>query len=120
MIERITGLPEGVLGFTATGMVTAEDYETTLVPAVEALLAHDRKVRLLYHIGADFEGFEAGALWEDAKVGLKHPTAWERTAVVTEVPWIRTATRMLSFAIPGEVRVFNLEELPRARDWICE
>jgi hypothetical protein len=39
MIEIMTGFPDGVPGFDATGKVTAEDYETVLVPAVEDMLS---------------------------------------------------------------------------------
>lgn len=120
MIERIADLPENVLGFTAKGTVTAADYETVLIPAVEAMLARRPNVRLLYHLGAAFSGFEAGALWDDAKVGLRHLGAWERTAVVTDVEWIRVATKALGFAMPGEVRVFPDAELPAAKAWLSE
>jgi hypothetical protein len=36
MIVEIPGLPDNVLGFAAKGTVTANDYETVLLPAVEA------------------------------------------------------------------------------------
>ena len=44
--------------------------------------------------------------------------AWERIAVVTDVDWIRTATKAFGFAMPGEVRVFSNAELGAARDWL--
>lgn len=120
MIEMLTGLPSNVIGFTAVGKVTAEDYETRLVPAVEDALAKNDKVRLLYNLGEGFDGFEAGAMWEDAKVGLSHLAAWERIALVTDVEWIRVATKAFGFAMPGKVRVFKNAELEAARDWIAE
>lgn len=120
MIERIAELPENVLGFTAKGTVTAADYETVLVPAVEASLAQRPRVRLLYHLGSEFSGFEAGALWDDAKVGLRHLGAWERIALVTDVEWIRIATKALGFAMPGQVRVFSDGELAAAKAWLSE
>ncbi|HKK14495.1 MAG TPA: STAS/SEC14 domain-containing protein, partial [Gammaproteobacteria bacterium] len=91
MLEPIPDLPEGVLGFTAKGTVTADDYESTMIPAVEAAIARAGKIRFLYHLGEDFSGFEAGAMWDDARLGLKHLSAWERIAVVTDVDWIRAA-----------------------------
>jgi hypothetical protein len=39
MIETMTGFPDGVPGFDATGKVTGKDYETVLVPAVEDMLS---------------------------------------------------------------------------------
>lgn len=119
MIETLTGLPENVIGFSAHGMVTAEDYERHIVPAVEEALLNNEKVRLLYQLGEDFDGFKAGALWEDAKVGLSHLAAWERIAVVTDLEWLRSATKAFGFAMPGEVRVFANTELEAAREWLA-
>lgn len=120
MIAVMPDLPGNVLGFSASGKVTASDYETVLVPAVETALGRQGKLRLLYHIGADFDGFGIGALWADAKVGLEHPSAWERIALVTDVEWLRTTANVFGFAMPGEVRVFSNAELPDAKQWVAE
>jgi len=62
MIEKIPDLPDNVLGFTAKGTVTGNDYESTIIPAVEELFSRQEKVRFLYHLGEDFTGFEATAM----------------------------------------------------------
>lgn len=85
MLERIQGLPENVLGFSAKGEVTGKDYESVLIPAVEELLIRYKKVRLLYHIGEEFAGFDAKALLDDARVGIQHFYAWDKICVVTDV-----------------------------------
>lgn len=118
MIERLTGLPDNVIGFSAHGQITAGDYEDHVVPAVEEALMSREKVRLLYHLGEDFDGFDAGAFWEDTKVGLSHLAAWERIALVTDVGWLRGATKAMGFMMPGHVRVFTNAELEIARNWI--
>jgi hypothetical protein len=120
MIERIPDLPDHVLGFTAKGTVTANDYESVIIPAVEALFSRQGKVRFLYHLGEDFSGFEAAAVWDDTKLGLKHFRGWERMAVVSDVDWIRAAIRVFGVAIPGHVRVFHNRELAEARRWIID
>ena len=120
MLRRIEGLPDNVLGFEAAGDVTGEDYERVLIPAVEAALAQQKSIRFLYHIGSEFTSFDVKALWDDAKVGLSHLTAWERVAVVTEVGWIRTAVKAFGFVMPGEVRVFGNGELAQAKAWLSE
>ena len=61
MIERMTGLPDPVLGFVASEVVTAKDYETGYIPAVESMTREYGKVRILYQIGPDFKGFSPGA-----------------------------------------------------------
>jgi len=120
MVERIPDLPDNVLGFSARGTVTAEDYESTIIPAVEDLLARKSKVRFLYHLGEEFEGFEAAAVWDDAKLGLAHLSGWERMAVVSDIESIRAALRIFALAIPGHVRVFHNREIDEAKRWISE
>jgi hypothetical protein len=47
MLETITGLPAGVLGFEAKGELHADDYRNVLIPAVEwwREAAHRARVR---------------------------------------------------------------------------
>jgi len=35
MLEKIAGVPEGVIGFEVSGKLTAEDYRDVLLPAIE-------------------------------------------------------------------------------------
>ncbi len=118
MIEIIPGLPGGVLGFRAGGQVTAADYERVLIPAVEAAFELHPKLRLLYQIGNDFTGFDVGAMWDDARVGLRHLSGWERVAVVTDVVWIRASMALFALAMPGKVRMFDTRDFDAATAWI--
>jgi hypothetical protein len=120
MIEQIDGLPPGALGFRAIGQVTAADYERVLVPDIEAAFVLNRKLRLLYHVGPDFIGFDPGAMWDDAKLGFRHFTGWDRVALVTDVPWLRVTSTAMGFAVPAQFRVFRDAELAAAIGWISE
>lgn len=118
MIEQMTNLPPGVLGFTAHGQVTAADYENVLVPDIEAAFALSRKLRMIFHTADDFVGFDAGAMWDDAKLGFRHITGWDRVALVTDVGWMRTVSKMFGFAMPCTFQLFGSAELDEARQWI--
>jgi len=118
MIELIPGLPDDTLGFVAKGEVTRNDYVEILAPAVEKVLKKHDKVRLLYVLGKDFEGFSGGAMWEDGKLGMGHLTRWEKIAVVADEPWIRHATNVLGYMIPGQVRTFSVAEEAAASEWL--
>ncbi|WP_426702996.1 STAS/SEC14 domain-containing protein [Rhodanobacter sp. Col0626] len=120
MIAQIEGLPAGTLGFRAHGQVTAADYENIIVPDVEAAFALNRKLRMLYVTAEDFTGFDPGAMWDDAKLGMRHFSGWERVALVTDVAWLRTAAAAFSFALPAEFRLFRSAELDEAMHWIAE
>lgn len=120
MVEPITGLPDHIIAYTAKGKVTAADYETVLIPVVKQTLQKHDKVRLLYHLGNEFSGFEVQALWDDLKVGLQHITTWERVALVTDIAWLRAAARAWGAAMPGIVKVFSNSELSAAKEWVQE
>jgi SpoIIAA-like len=119
MIERLTDFPANVLAFKCHGRVTKADYDTVLVPAVKDALKSHAKVRLYYEVAADFDGIEAGAAWEDFKVGIEHLTRWERMAVVTDVDWIKHTIHFFGFMMPGEMKFFPLAEAAQARAWIA-
>ena len=118
MIEVLDGFPEAVVAIVCKGRVTRRDYETVLVPAVEAALGKHDKVRLYYRIDPDFAGIAPGAMWEDFKVGMHHILRWERVAVVTDVEWIGHTVRAFSFLMPGQVQVFPLAAAEAAEAWI--
>ena len=120
MIQIIPSLPADVIGFEAIGTVTAHDYETVLMPAVEAASSGGARLRLLYFIGPEFDGFELGAIWDDAKVGLQHVGSWHRIALVSDVEWIRSAVWLFGFALPGHVRTFPNSGLDEARQWVSQ
>lgn len=119
MLELIPDLPENVVGVVASGQVTAKDYETVLIPAIESLLANQEKIRVLYHAGPAFTGFTPGAMWDDMKVGVAHWDAWEKAAVVTDVGWLAGAMRCFSFAMPCPVKLFANKEIAEATQWIA-
>lgn len=118
MIERLSDFPGNVVAFRCSGRVTRADYESVLVPAViDALRTHD-KVRLYYETSGDFAGYDHGALWEDFKIGMEHPSRWERIAVVTDVEWIKNAVGFFAFLMPAMTMLFSQHEAAEARSWI--
>lgn len=120
MIEAIPGLPDNVVGFRGSGKITADDYKHVLIPAIEEALDRHRRIRLLYVLGPEVEGYSPGAAWEDTKVGMKHLTSWDRIAVVSDVDWVEDVIKAVAFAMPCEVRVFDYDDFDDAREWISE
>jgi hypothetical protein len=118
MIKTIPNLPENILGFRAVGQVTAKDYEQEIIPAVLAMSERLHHVRMLYVLDEDFEGYSTGAMWDDALLGVSRYTAWERIAVVTDVPWMRTAVQAVHFFMPGTVKLYHLNEIEQAKVWL--
>jgi hypothetical protein len=107
-----------ILLVTAKGKITDDDYEDVLIPAIESTLQKFDKVRILVQLGEEYDGFEAEAMWDDTKVGLKNFTHFEKCAIVSDLKWLRRSIKAFGFLIPGEVKLFSNEELAAATGWI--
>jgi hypothetical protein len=116
MITVLDDMPAGVLGFEATGKLTAGDYTDVLAPALEAAAAAGA-IRVVLVFPADFDGLAAGAVWQDLRLGVRDWSAWERIALVTDVRWMRDGLRMFAWAVPGEVKDFSTAERAQAVAW---
>ena len=120
MLKIINHLPDNVLGISAEGKITGKDYETILMPVVDEKMKTHKKIRMLYHLGSKFTGFELAAMLDDTKVGMKYFSAWERVALVTDHEWINAFAKFFSHMFPCEFRVFKNTELDEAKNWITE
>ena len=118
MIEILADFPDNVVAALAHGVVTKRDYQDILVPRIELTLKRHPKIHCDYELGREFSSMEAGAMWKDFQIGVKHLSRWERVAVVTDVDWIKHAVNVFRFLMPGEVRVFAVSEAAAAREWI--
>lgn len=120
MIKLIDGLPDNVIGARAVGKIESSDYDTVLDPAVKAAAAGGDKLRFLYVLGDDFDGYSAGAMWQDTKIGLEHWSKWERIAVVTDNDAYEDGIKIFGWMVPGEIKVFDNEEFEAAKAWVSE
>jgi hypothetical protein len=120
MIRLLSDMPVGVLGVEAVDDVEREDYENVLLPALETMRAEHGKVRLVYVLGPEFDDYEGEAIWEDIKLGTRHPASFERIAVVTDARWARPAMKVFSVLMPGKARAFALAEFEAAKRWASE
>ncbi|AEA34409.1 STAS/SEC14 domain-containing protein [Hippea maritima] len=120
MIEIYNDLQSNVLKFKLSGLITAEDYENTLIPAIKEKLKKHRKIRILYHVTKEFKSYQLKAVIDDAKAGLMFFNAWEKIAVVSDVEWIINGVKAFSFIIPAKVKVFSNNEIGNARKWLYQ
>ena len=64
MLQTIENLPEGVIGFEATGEIHASDYRDVLMPAVQEAWSRGGKIRIVL-VFERWDGLSSGAAWED-------------------------------------------------------
>ena len=115
MIKELDGMPAGVIGFEATGMLRAEDYRDVVLPALERAAAGG-EVRFVVVI-PEFRGMSGGAVWQDLRVGVEHFRAWKRIALVTDLDWMTQMTALFGWMTPGQVRTFRLAQRDEAIAW---
>jgi hypothetical protein len=116
VLRPIPDLPAGVIGFDAVGEIHSDDYRDVLRPQIDAAVGRG-EVRLVYVLGDEFTGYSAGASWEDAKLGFEHHSAWVRTALVSDLDWVRHMTAAVGWLVPGELRHFPLAARAEAVQW---
>lgn len=114
----IDDLPSDTVGIDARGLIGATEYRDTLEPLVDSKLKEHEKLKLLVIAGPYFDGYSAGALWDDARFGLNHFTTFSRMALVTDHDWLRHSAKMFGILMPTEVMVFGTKELEDAKVWI--
>jgi hypothetical protein len=78
----------------------------------------NKKLRLVIHIDDEFTAFAPGAMWDDVKLGFRHISGWERTALVTDVGWIRAMSSVFGVTMPTHFRLFSNLQLDEAVRWV--
>ena len=113
-------LPDNVLGVSAEDKITGTDYETVLIPAVEKKFQAYKKIRMLYQLGSNFTGFDLNAMLDDAKIGMKHLSSWEKIALVSDHELVNTFAKFFGYKLSCEIRIYKNSELDEAKKWISE
>ncbi|WP_019970750.1 STAS/SEC14 domain-containing protein [Mycobacterium sp. 141] len=119
MIEVLPDLPDGVFGVRVSGHVSGDDMRQ-FRPAMDDL-SKRAEIRIVEVIDSDYAGFGPGGLIEDLKLGLglvaHHHSAFKRIAVVSDKDWVAHAMHAFAWMVPGELRIFGLDELDAAKEW---
>lgn len=104
------------LSLKVSGKLTHEDYES-MMPMLDAALANIKTPKVNAFIDAvELEGWEARAVWDDFKLGLKHGNEFDKIAIYGYKKWQALAARLSSWFISGEVKFF--EDPKAALQWL--
>ncbi|MEO6799566.1 MAG: STAS/SEC14 domain-containing protein [Rhodanobacter sp.] len=120
MLTMIEGLPDHVIGIRINDKLRAEDYESQLIPLVNEKLERHHKLDFLCVIEGAWKGMEAGAVWQDLRLGLGRIGHWARMAIVSDIKWLDNAIKLFGLFSPGELRHFGSAGYEVAREWVCE
>ena len=106
-----------VFEFQVDGKITKEDFEG-VVEKLDPLIEEYGTVKLI-EVVKNIGTIEPSALWADLKWTPRHIKSFSHIAVVSDEKWIERIAGPLTKFIPGEVRLFHLDELEEARAWIA-
>ncbi len=120
MIELLEGFAHDVVAVKARGVLSSEDYEQKLVPAIEAKLQDHSTIKLWYEFSEEFEGISVETLWDDAKLGFFHLTDFSRVAIICDQEWLINMAKVIACMSPCPVQVFSLQDSSLAQDWLAE
>lgn len=119
MIELLPDMPKGVSGVRVSGRLGGDELRE-LKPTIDDML-HTDEIRIVEVIAPDYEGFGPGGLFEDLKLAFgtvwPHHSAFKRIAVVSDKDWVALTLHAVAWLIPGELAIFKLDELERAKEW---
>ena len=126
MIIRRHGLSIGIertgdnffLSIKAQGKLTHRDYEK-MTPMIDSALAEVKHPKVKMFVdGTGLEGWEARAVWDDFKIGLKHGNEFEKIAIYGNKKWQEVTAKIGRWFLSGEVKYFEDEN--EAITWLNE
>lgn len=120
MLEILDGFNHDTVAIKASGIVTGDDYDSRLLPAIEGRLKDHASIKLWYEFEDSFKGISVETLWDDAMLGFFHLTDFSRVVIITDSDWIRSMAKTLSYMIPCPVKVFDKQESHLAVEWIAD
>ena len=119
MIEQIKDLPANMVGFRSTGEVVKEDFEM-VTEKVKELVDITGRLNYLLFIDNELSEFSAGAWLQDALLGIKNLTNWNRAAIVSDSEAVKKFTAAFSIVMPGEFKGFSKSDYNSAVEWTSE
>lgn len=119
MIQQIPDLPSNMVGFRSSGEVTKDDFEIVQAKVSELVERTDKLNYLLYLDNSPAD-FTVGAWFQDALLGIKNITKWNRAAIISDSETVDNFTKVFSVVMPGEFKVFPKADYQTAINWTSE
>ena len=100
------------------GKLSRRDYEK-LVPETERLILQCGKLRILVTMH-EFDGWDAGGMWEEIKWDARHFNDIERLAIVGDEIWHKWMAGFCKPFTTATIQYFTFDRLADAYAWLEE
>ena len=119
MVEKLSESQDNIVGFKAVGKLNDGDYKEIILPTIESVVEKYDKGRCLMYFPKDFKGWTCKAMWDDFKIGVgKYRDSFEKIALVGGPEWVKLGLEIDSHFTKAEAKVFPIDQLKEAWDWI--
>ncbi len=108
-----------ILEITVGGDIEREELQKTL-QELEGPLDTWEEIRLLKRVDS-FPSMDLQSWMQDLKFGFENFSNYKKIkkyAIVTDKEWIEKIIEKIEFLLPGEVKVFENEDIEEARSWL--
>jgi hypothetical protein len=106
------------LAVHVSGKLTKADYPD-FVSEFERLVRQHGHLRVLFDM-TGFQGWDAGAAWEDIKFGIDHVADIERMAMVGDKKWQHGMAVLFKPFTKAAIRYFDHVDAAEAQKWLGE
>ena len=117
MIERIEEPMKKILIFKVEGTLHHEDYELVVIPEIEKTISQEKRINIMWEMN-DFHGWDARAVWDDLRLGLKINKNVDKIAMLGDKKWEEWISKVLKHFAKGEIRYYKLDEEKNALAWL--
>lgn len=88
-----------------------------MIEKLDGMIHEFGKIRLL-EVVRQIGKVEPAALWADLKWEPRHLNSFSHVAIVADQKWVEWMIKPLDMLIPAKLRLFHLDEIDAAREWI--
>ena len=118
MVELMTDLPDHVAAYKASEAISKEEYESIVMARVNEVAERYGKIDFLVLLETSMANYSIAAFIDYLKISFKHFTRWNRMAIVSDEAWVRKVYDILGHVVHGEIRVYEISELQKAKNWV--
>ena len=86
------------------------EFKDVVMPEVEKFIEKKDKLNYMLVIETELSKFTAGALFQDAMLGVKTLTKWNRAAIVYDSETVQDFTEIFSKIMIGEFKGFDKKD----------
>ena len=111
-----SGVPN-IVGLKINDKLTGEDYEKSLLPLLDEVIAQQGKIKLYVDM-TGYNGIDISAFWHDFNFSIRNWSNFDRIAIVGMRDWMEALTKLMSAVVPVELKMFDVDEGDDAWKWI--